>query len=109
MQKQRVKRGQWLYILDGRVSAIFGTHTHCQSGDEEILSSGTGYMTDLGMTGPIDSVLGIRKEIIIERFKTKISSKFMYADGPCKIDGAIFDIDQKTGKTLDIERFEIRE
>lgn len=102
------KRAMALY-LDGRVSAIFGTHTHCQSGDEEIFESGTGYMTDLGMTGPVDSVLGIRKDIIIERFKTKISSKFMYADGPCKLDGAIFDIDQKTGKTLDIERFEIRE
>lgn len=101
------KRAMGLY-LDGKVSALFGTHTHCQSGDEEILPNGTGYLTDVGMTGPIDSVLGIKKEIIIERFKTKISPKFMYADGPCKFDCVLFDIDNKTGKTVDIERFEIR-
>lgn len=101
------KRAMALY-LDGRISAIYGTHTHCQSGDEEIFDSGTGYMTDLGMTGPIDSVLGVQKEIVIERFKMKMPGKFVYADGPCKLNGAIFEFDNKTGKTLDIERISIR-
>lgn len=102
------KRAMGFY-LDGRVSAVFGTHTHCQTADEEILPCGTGYITDLGMTGPIDSVLGVRKEIIIERLKNKMPMKFLYAEGPCKMDCVIFDIDVNTGKTISVERMEIRD
>ncbi len=101
------KRALGLY-LDGRVSAVFGTHTHVQTADNEILPKGTGYMTDLGMTGAIDSVLGVKKEIIINRFITKLPEKFEYAQGDCKLDCAVFNIDEKSGKSTSVERFEIR-
>ena len=101
------KRALALY-LDGKVSAFFGTHTHVQTADEQILSGGTGYITDLGMTGPINSVLGVKSEIIINRLKDGIPSKFELADGECMLCGCIFDIDIKTGKTVGIERLLIR-
>lgn len=101
------KRALALY-LDGKVSAFFGTHTHIQTADEQILSGGTGYITDLGMTGPINSVLGVKSEIIINRLKDGIPSKFELADGECMLCGCIFDIDIKTGKTVGIERLLIR-
>lgn len=101
------KRALALY-LDGKVSAFFGTHTHVQTADEQILSGGTGYITDLGMTGPINSVLGVKSEIIINRLKDGIPSKFELADGECVLCGCIFDIDIKTGKTVGIERLLIR-
>ena len=101
------KRALALY-LDGKVSAFFGTHTHVQTADEQILSGGTGYITDLGMTGPINSGLGVKSEIIINRLKDGIPSKFELADGECMLCGCIFDIDIKTGKTVGIERLLIR-
>lgn len=97
------KRALGLY-LDGKVSAVFGTHTHVQTADEQILPGGTGYITDLGMTGPINSVLGVKSEIIINRLKSNDMSKFIFAQGECFLCGCIFDIDIKTGKTVDIER-----
>ena len=94
------KRALGLY-LDGKVSALFGTHTHVQTNDAQVLPNGTGYITDLGMTGPIDSVLGVRSEIIISRLKDKnTSEKFKLADGKCMLNGCIFDIDKNTGKTI---------
>lgn len=101
------KRALALY-LDGRVSAFFGTHTHVQTADEQILSGGTGYITDLGMTGPINSVLGVKSEIIINRLKNGDPSKFELASGECMLCGCIFDIDPKTGRTVGIERIAIR-
>ncbi len=97
------KRALGLY-LDGKVSAVFGTHTHVQTADEQILQKGTGYITDLGMTGPIDSVLGVKKEIIINRLKSNDMAKFELANGACSLSGCIFEIDIKTGKTVNIER-----
>lgn len=97
------KRALGLY-LDGKVSAFFGTHTHVQTADEQILQNGTGYITDLGMTGPVDSVLGVKKEIIINRLKDNDMSKFELANGECSLSGCIFEIDIKTGKTVNIER-----
>lgn len=97
------KRALGLY-LDGKISAFFGTHTHVQTADDQILQGGTGYITDLGMTGPIDSVLGVRKDIIINRLKSNDMSKFQLADGECYLNGCIFEIDNKTGKTVSIER-----
>ena len=97
------KRALGIY-LDGRVSGFFGTHTHVQTADDQILKNGTGYITDIGMTGPADSVLGVKSEIIIARLKDKDMSKFELADGRCVISGCIFDIDSKTGKTVDIKR-----
>ncbi len=100
------KRALGLY-LDGKVSAFFGTHTHVQTADSQILEKGTGYITDIGMTGPIDSVLGVRKDIIINRLKSNDMSKFELADGECMLNGCIFEIDEKTGKTVKIERIYI--
>ena len=97
------KRALGLY-LDGKVSAFFGTHTHVQTADSQILENGTGYITDLGMTGVIDSVLGVKKDIIINRLKSNDMSKFELADGECMLNGCIFEIDEKTGKTVSIER-----
>ena len=96
------------FYLDGRVSAVFGTHTHVQTADECVLSGGTGYITDVGMTGPIDSVIGVKKEIIINRFKTKLPERFDYADGDCMLNCIIFDINEKNGNTISVERFDLR-
>ncbi|MBE6786788.1 MAG: TIGR00282 family metallophosphoesterase [Ruminococcaceae bacterium] len=100
------KRALGLY-LDGKVSAFFGTHTHIQTADSQILENGTGYITDIGMTGPIDSVLGVKKEIIINRLKDNDMSKFELANGECMLNGCIFEVDEKTGKTVLIERIYI--
>lgn len=101
------KRALGLY-LDGKVSCVFGTHTHIQTADEKILKNGTGYITDLGMTGPADSVLGVKSEIIINRLKSNDMSKFVFADGECELCGCIFDIDLKSGKTTRVERITIQ-
>lgn len=98
------KRAMGFYV-DGRVSAIVGTHTHVQTSDEQILPNGTGYITDLGMTGPFYSVLGITPEIAIEKMKTNLPVKFKNPDGPCTMEGCFIEIDNKTGKTIKIERF----
>jgi metallophosphoesterase (TIGR00282 family) len=97
------KRALGLY-LDGKVSAFFGTHTHVQTADEQILQNGTGYITDLGMTGPRDSVLGVKKDIIINRLKSNDMSKFELANGECMLNGCIFEVDEKSGKTIKVER-----
>ena len=95
------------YYLDGRVSAVFGTHTHVQTSDDHVLEHGTGYITDLGMTGPMNSVLGVKPEITIEKFRTGMPVRFDLKQGDCKLEGAIFDIDEKTAKTLSVERLRI--
>lgn len=96
------------YYLDGRVSAVFGTHTHVLTNDDRILSGGTGYITDIGMCGVIDSVLGVEKNIVIEKFMSNMPIRFDNAKGRCMINGCIFTIDDKTGKCLGTEavRFE---
>lgn len=92
------------YYLDGRVSAVFGTHTHVQTADAKILENGTGYITDLGMTGPADSVLGMSKTIIMHRFTTGMPQKFEIASGKGQLCGCIFTIDEATGKSTAVER-----
>jgi len=96
------------YYLDGRVSAVFGTHTHVQTADEQILPCGTGYITDVGMTGTINSVLGIKPELVIEKLKTKMPVRFDLMSGGCKMDCILFEIDEKTGKTVYLERMGIK-
>ena len=96
------------YYADGRVSAVFGTHTHVQTADETVLPKGTGYITDVGMTGPINSVLGVRAELVIKKQISKMPVRFDFADGPCKLDCILFDIDEKTGLTRSTERFSLR-
>ena len=101
------KRALGLY-LDGRVSAFFGTHTHVQTADEQILENGTGYITDIGMTGPVNSVLGVKSSIIINRLRVNDMSKFEFENGASMLSGCIFDIDNKSGKTTAIERICIK-
>lgn len=96
------------FFLDGRVSAMFGTHTHVQTADEQVLPNGTGYITDAGMTGTIQSVLGVKPEIIIEKFNNNMPARFDYASGDCYMNGCIFEVDDKTGKTLSVERINVR-
>ncbi|MBI5187146.1 MAG: TIGR00282 family metallophosphoesterase [Nitrospinae bacterium] len=92
------------WYLDGRVSAVLGTHTHVQTSDEKILPNGTAYITDVGMTGPIDSVIGMKKEIAISRFLTRIPKKFEPAPGDAQFNGVIVQIDEATGKGVSITR-----
>jgi len=92
------------YFLDGRVSALIGTHTHIQTADEEILPQGTAYLTDVGMTGPQDSVIGVKKDIIIKRFLSCLPVKFDPSKSGNMICGVIIDIDEKTGKAINIFR-----
>lgn len=96
------------YYLDGRVSAVFGTHTHVQTADECVLPQGTGYISDLGMTGPIQSVLGVKPELVIEKMRTKMPVRFALAEGDCKMECALFQIDEKSGKTVSVERIQIQ-
>ena len=94
------------YMLDGRVSAVWGTHTHVPTADIRVLPRGTGYITDLGMTGPRESVLGIRPELSIARFRGDLPERYRWAegDGPTKLEGVLFTIDSATGKCLRAER-----
>jgi len=96
------------WYLDGEVSAVLGTHTHVQTADEEILPQGTAYISDVGMTGPFDSVIGIKKDIIIERFLTQMPNKFDVAKGDIRMQGVILDIDSISGKANSIERISIK-
>lgn len=92
-------------FVDGKVSVVFGTHTHVQTADERILPNGTGYITDLGMTGVEDSVLGVKKEIIIDYYYSAVKKfRFEKAHGEVTFHGCIFDVDIKSGKTTAVER-----
>ncbi len=97
------------YFLDGRVSAVFGTHTHVQTSDDTVMPLGTGYITDLGMTGPQISILGREKTSIINRFLCNMPQKFEIADGKGQFCGCIFDIDSASGLCVGTERVFIRE
>lgn len=92
------------YYLDGRATCVFGTHTHVQTADETTLPHGTGYITDIGMTGAIHSVIGVSKEVIIERFLTSLPQKFDHAGGKAKLCGIIVTTDDKTDKCTDVKR-----
>jgi len=92
------------YALDGRVSAVWGTHTHVPTADARVLPKGTGYVTDLGMTGPRDSVLGIRPELSIARFRGDLPERYRWADGPTKLEAVLFTIDSATGRCHKAER-----
>lgn len=95
------------YYLDGRVSAVVGTHTHIQTADEQILPKGTGYITDLGMTGPSESILGAEIKPAVERFITKMPTRFKPAQGKCSLNGIILCINDKNCLTISIKRIQI--
>lgn len=90
--------------LDGKVSAVVGTHTHVQTADERILPGGTAFITDVGMVGPLDSVIGIRKELSIERFLTQRHSGFEVAKNLVYLQGVVIELDDATGRGIKIER-----
>ncbi|HHX50700.1 MAG TPA: YmdB family metallophosphoesterase, partial [Clostridia bacterium] len=92
------------YFVDGRVSAVCGTHTHVQTADERILPGGTAYITDVGMTGPEESVLGIDPEIIIRKFTTQLPVKFQLAGGPLQFNGVVIEINTTNGLVKSVER-----
>ena len=97
------------WYLDGRVQAVVGTHTHIQTADARILPKGTAYITDLGMVGPWNSVLGVKTECILEKFTTCRPVRFDLADGPNVYSAVVVDIDDKTNKACSIERVFITE
>ncbi len=91
-------------FLDGKITAIYGTHTHVQTADEQILNSGTAYITDIGMTGPIDSVIGMDKEASIKRFVTSLPERYKLADGKCMLNGCIFEVNDEKCRVININR-----
>ena len=95
--------------LDGRVSVVVGTHTHVQTADEQILPGGTGYITDLGMTGPYDSVIGVESQLVITRFVRGLPIRYQTATRDARMCGVVVDIDDRTGKALGIHRIEVKE
>lgn len=90
--------------LDGYITALCGTHTHIQTADEQILAGGTAYITDLGMVGPVDSVIGVTTKLVVEKFLTKMPVRFEVASGPAELHGVIIDINEENGKALSIRR-----
>lgn len=92
------------YYLDGKVTAIFGTHTHVQTADEQISSKGTGYITDIGMTGPKNSIIGMEPKASIKRFETSLPEKYKVAEGDGMLNACVFEIDENTNKVVSIER-----
>ncbi|MEW6171755.1 MAG: TIGR00282 family metallophosphoesterase [Bacillota bacterium] len=94
------------WFLDGKVTAVLGTHTHVQTADERILPEGTAYITDVGMTGPRDSVIGVKSDIIIDRFLTQLPKRFEVAAGPFQFNACVVTVDPTTGKALEIERIQ---
>ena len=95
------------YMLDGRISALWGTHTHVPTSDAQVLPKGTGYVTDLGMTGPKHSVLGIRPDLSIAKFRGDLPERYRWADGPTKLEAVLFTIDSQTGLCRKAERVDI--
>lgn len=93
--------------LDGRVTAVFGTHTHVQTADERILPKGTAYLTDVGMTGPHDSIIGVTTELALGRFLTGMPAKFEAASGPARLNAVIVTADQATGRATALERLNL--
>ena len=96
------------WYLDGRATAVVGTHTHIPTADETVLSKGTAYITDVGMTGPYDSVIGVKKELVIERFLSGMPARFEPARGSVELHSVIIEVDEATGKTLAIKRHTVR-
>ncbi|HQM45271.1 MAG TPA: TIGR00282 family metallophosphoesterase [Smithellaceae bacterium] len=96
------------WYLDGQASAVLGTHTHVQTADNEVLPGGTAYISDAGMTGPFDSVIGIKKDIVIEKFLTQMPNKFDVAKNDVRLQGVILDVDAESGRARSIERISLK-
>lgn len=96
------------YFLAGKVTAVMGTHTHVQTADEVILNEHTGYITDVGMTGPEESILGVSVKPALDRFRFRFPTRFQEADTPCFLNGVIINFDEKCGKCTKITRLILR-
>jgi metallophosphoesterase (TIGR00282 family) len=96
------------WFLDGRVSAVLGTHTHVQTADERVLPRGTAYITDVGMTGPFDSVIGMCTDRVLERFRTQLPVRFEVASGDVRLNAVVVEIASETGRAVRIERLQHR-
>jgi len=94
--------------LDGKVSAVIGTHTHVQTADEKVLPGGTAYITDVGMTGPTDSIIGVEVDQIIGRFLNLMPTRFNVAEGEAIFAAVIIDVDEKTGRASTIQRLQLK-
>lgn len=94
--------------LDGRVSVVVGTHTHVQTADEQVLSGGTAYITDLGMTGPYDSIIGVESQLVVTRFLRGLPIRYQTATENPQLHGVVVEIDERTGKAIGIQRLQIR-
>ncbi len=97
------------WFLDGKASVVVGTHTHVQTADERILPHGTAFLTDLGMTGPLDSILGVKTELVIKKMRTQMPVRFDTAQGPGQLGAMMVDIDTESGKAVSVQRILIRE
>lgn len=95
------------YMLDGKVTALWGTHTHVPTADAQVLPCGTGYITDLGMTGPKHSVIGIQPQLSIEKFRGGVYSPYKPAEGPCVLSGAVFTVDTDTGRCTEVRQLTV--
>jgi metallophosphoesterase (TIGR00282 family) len=94
------------WYLDGRASVVVGTHTHVQTADERILPGGTAYITDVGMTGPRDSVIGMKRDIVVPKFLSALPNRFEVAEGPAVLCGVVVDVDPSTGRAQNITRIQ---
>ena len=103
------EKGAMGFYLDGRVQAVWGTHTHVPTADAKVLPRGTGFLTDLGMTGPAQSVLGMRPEQAVNRFLGGLPMRFEPAPGPCKLESAVFSIDTDRRRCVGVERVDVGE
>jgi metallophosphoesterase (TIGR00282 family) len=95
------------WFIDGDVSAVLGTHTHVQTADEKILPEGTAFISDVGMTGPVDSIIGVKKELIINKFLTQIPVRFEIAKGEAVLSCVVVEINSKTGRASRIQRIQM--
>ncbi len=103
------EKGAMAWYLDGRAGAVWGTHTHVPTADCQVLPRGCGFLTDLGMTGPAQSVLGLRPQLSINRFLGGLPRRFEEATGPCKLDAALFTLDSATGRCLAVQRVDTKD
>jgi 2',3'-cyclic-nucleotide 2'-phosphodiesterase len=94
------------WYLDGRVTAVLGSHTHVQTSDDRVLPEGTAYITDVGMCGPRDSVIGVKRDLVIQRFLTQMPTRFEVASGPALLQGALVDVDEGSGRARSITRIQ---
>lgn len=95
------------YMLDGKITALWGTHTHVPTADAQVLPEGTGYITDLGMTGPKHSVIGIQPSLSIEKFRGGLYNRYKPAEGPCVLSGAVFTVDTDTGRCREVRQITV--